>query len=279
MLVKTTEDNKIINFYKSYKKVFKKVVNAAKRMSNDRFIKNANCKSKAAWKVVKEGLGVLNKDKNSIESIEYDENTISDPNRISEIFNNYFIDAPLNKQLINHEYNLKHNFNNIPFKFRQVSHNQVEDTIKSLKNKKCSGWDEIPVFLIKLCREFISRPLARIINQSFQTGRFPDKLKYSVIRPIFKKGERSNLSHYRPIALLSAFSKIFERIVNTQLHDFLRKNEILSNSQHGFCNKYSTQSALSKLCNEVYRAVDMRQNPSFDSIDHSLLAEKLGCMV
>jgi uncharacterized protein YggL (DUF469 family) len=285
MLAKTTEDITILNYCKSYKKMFKKVVNAAKRLANDKFINNAKCKSKAAWSIIKENFGE-NK-RSSIKVIEFNKKTINDPKKISDLFNDYFVEPSLNSPSLKQNNSLEiiiNRVNTITFKFEPVTYGQVRKAIDGLKNKRASGWDEIPVSLIKYCKDYISHPLVKIINQSFRTGRFPDKLKYSIIKPIFKKGNRAQLSNYRPIALLPAFSKVFEKIVNDQLSDYLVKNGILSNTQHGFRTHFSTTSALSKVANEIHKAVDKKENvavisfdlsKAFDMVNHSLLLKKL----
>ena len=56
-------------------------------------------------------------------------------------------------------------------------------------------------------------PLTHIINMSLSTGIVPNDLKIAKVIPIFKKGEQDLVSNYRPISLLTCFSKIFERIV------------------------------------------------------------------
>jgi hypothetical protein len=56
------------------------------------------------------------------------------------------------------------------------------------------------------------------------TGIFPDRLKYSEVKPIYKKGDKSSTSNYRPILLLPAFSKIFEKILYKRLYQHLTTN-------------------------------------------------------
>ncbi len=77
-----------------------------------------------------------------------------------------------------------------------------------------------------------------------------------MVIPLFKKGDQENVSNYRPISVLSVLSKILEKFVSNQLIDFLLKNILLSNSQHGFRPNLSTESALLKVIDSIYRNMD-----------------------
>lgn len=93
-----------------------------------------------------------------------------------------------------------------------------EDVIKAskrLSNKYTAGPDGVPSFLVKDCIGVFAAPSAHIFNICAIEGYYPSMWKKSKITPIFKKGERTNIKNYRPIAMLSNFSKLFEVI----LHD------------------------------------------------------------
>ena len=79
------------------------------------------------------------------------------------------------------------------------------------------------------------------------SGIFPSGLKISIILPIFKKGDVNSLNNYRPISLLQAISKIFERIIYDQLYAYFDNNNILSEEQYGFHTNNSTELAAVKL--------------------------------
>ena len=83
-----------------------------------------------------------------------------------------------------------------------------------------------------------------IINRSLTTGVFPDSLKNARVTPIKKKGDKCNLSNYRPISLLPVFSKVFEKVAYIQLYDYLENNSILHKQQYGFRAKKSTTQAI-----------------------------------
>jgi hypothetical protein len=84
---------------------------------------------------------------------------------------------------------------------------EVEKIIKSLKNKHSSGYDEISNRIIKSSLPCIISPITYICNAILNTGIFPDRLKFAIVKPLFKKGKSSNISNYRPISLLTSFFK------------------------------------------------------------------------
>ena len=88
---------------------------------------------------------------------------------------------------------------------------EIEKIIAQLKHKNSCGYDEVTTKILKTVSPFIVSPLTHIYNRMLSTGTFPDRLKYSEIKPIYKKGEQTQIANYRPISLLPVFSKIFER--------------------------------------------------------------------
>ena len=89
---------------------------------------------------------------------------------------------------------------------------EVENVMNSLKNAS-PGPDEFPAFVGKECLDSIIEPLTHLINISFRSGVFPSELKLAKVVPIFKSGDSSSVNNYRPISVLSFFSKVFERVV------------------------------------------------------------------
>jgi len=96
--------------------------------------------------------------------------------------------------------------------------------IIKLSNSKSAGFDNIGPKLIKDVSSIIHDPLVHIFNMSLQNGCVSDKLK---VIPVFKKGDRSQLTNYRPISLLSIFDKLLEKLMYSKLISYLDQNNIL----------------------------------------------------
>jgi hypothetical protein len=88
---------------------------------------------------------------------------------------------------------------------------EVVDIIKGLGNKKSMETDDIPDYIIEKCYPKIKTALTHIINLSFETGKFPDLLKTTKVKPLYKKRCKTEIGNYRPVSLISGFSKIIEK--------------------------------------------------------------------
>lgn len=170
------------------------------------------------------------------------------------------------------------------FRPQPVDTNTIILTIKHLRESKSFGSDNISLRFIKDSLFVIAFYLTCIINTSITTGFFPTLWKYAIVTPLYKNGDRNDASNYRPISLLPIFSKILEKIVSTQLIEFLESNKLFSNNQHGFRPKLSTETALTVITNKIYNNIDNKQislltlcdlSKAFDSISHTTLLRKL----
>ena len=160
---------------------------------------------------------------------------------------------------------------------------EVENVINSLKNAS-PGPDEFPAFVGKECLDSIIEPLTHLINISFRSGVFPSELKLAKVVPVFKSGDSSSVNNYRPISVLSFFSKVFERVVYNRVLDFLCKNNVLYDYQFGFRQKHSAQHALITLIDKIHTSLDngdiaitilLDLKKAFDTVNHQILLQKL----
>ena len=109
------------------------------------------------------------------------------------------------------------------FTFSLVDHNVTSKCVSSLASKSSSGHDGISLKLLKFLSPALGKPLTLIINQSLVTGIFPTKLKIARVLPSFKKDDVTIMDNYRPISLLTSTSRLFEKILFTQLYNFFTK--------------------------------------------------------
>jgi len=117
---------------------------------------------------------------------------------------------------------------------------EIEKIIHSLKCKNSYGYDLISSRILKVSTPYVSSPLTYIFNKILSTGTFPNRLKFSEVKPLYKEGDKTEFSNYRPISLLTSFSKIIEKIIYKRLYCHLINNNILVNEQFGFREKLCT---------------------------------------
>ena len=123
-----------------------------------------------------------------------------------------------------------------------------------------------------------------LINQSFDTGIFPDDWKKAKVSPVYKADARNIADNYRPISIFPTISKLIERIVHAQVLEFFTKNNLLSKFQSGFRGMHSACTALlfatdvslrnmneGLLTGNVF--IDFKK--AFDTVDNSTLLRKL----
>ena len=215
---------------------------------------------------------------------------VSDDQDIAEAFNNFFtnigptlsnaIEVPPNKSYKDF---LKDKIY-ATFHFETVTIDEVKKIISKLKPKGSSGQDGISSALLKEINLTTANIITLIINQSISTGIFPDKLKVAKIVPIFKKDNPHLTGNYRPISLLPVISKVFEKVVFSQLYSYFDQNGLLYKSQYGFRKGHSCEFAAMEVTDKIFQSLDKKKLPialfldfskAFDTINHSILLNKL----
>jgi hypothetical protein len=156
----------------------------------------------------------------------------TDKQLMANELNDYFANigltlaSKIKPEAVKHSQYLRKNYPNSPA-MTETTESEIIAIVNDFENKTSSGADEIPVNLVKATFKYRFKPLMCIINNSILTGSFPDILKIAKICPIFKTGNKTDLENYRPISLLSTFSKIFEKVIHKRLTLYLEKNVIL----------------------------------------------------
>ncbi len=138
--------------------------------------------------------------------------------------------------------------------------------------------------VLKLFRHSLSPIFATLFNNCMYAGIFPDRLKIARVIPLYKSGDRSDITNYRPISLLPVFSKIFEKLIHSRVSSFLEKHNVIYNKQFGFRKRHSTIHALNTAVTQVVNSLNSKQavlgifldfSKAFDTIKHDILMDKL----
>ena len=183
---------------------------------------------------------------------------------------------------------------NATLNYIDINHETTYRTLLKLPLRVSTSPDCIPYYFLQKCAVPLTSPLTYLFRRIMLTGEVPELWKTAIVRPIFKKGTRSNPSNYRPISLTSGISKVLERIICKQLLSYLLTNHLISSTQHGFLSRKSTTSALLSTlpawqkeidCGNFVSSCFIDLSRAFDSISHSLLLTKLqgygisGCLL
>ena len=123
---------------------------------------------------------------------------------------------------------------------------------------KATGPNSISIFILKIMKPFFSFWLSKIVNLSIEKSIFPDLLKMAKITPLHKKDSKLNHLNYRPISLLSALSKIFEKFLYVRMYNFITNNNLFYGRQYGFRHKHSTNHALISLTENIKSHLDKK---------------------
>ena len=118
---------------------------------------------------------------------------------------------------------------------------EIENVVRNLPNNKAVGTDCIRNEYLKSTLHLLLPSYVKIFNIIFDTGIFPESWTLGVIQPVYKnKGDSKDPSNYRPISLLSCFSKVFTSILNNRLNSFADEVNLISPSQADFRKMHST---------------------------------------
>lgn len=275
-----------------YKKCRNKITNKiklAKKEYYERKIAHSQGSSKKTWDVINGAMGKKCKKKSVIKSIKCNNRIIVNKKDICNSLNTFFSN-------IGHDINSKFNDSNEMDYLRNVENNEstaffkpitckeLIDYVNVIKSNTSAGYDDIDIRIIKRCIHLICKPLSAIFNQCMEHGIFPDKMKIAKVVPVFKSGSPEIMTNYRPISVLSVFSKIFEKCIAARLVEFLTKCNIIKKNQYGFRAGHSTSSALTDFIHKVISAIDKGEillglfldlSKAFDTLDHKILLAKL----
>ena len=273
-----------------YNRVLNQAIRKAKRDYYQNMLTKYKHELKKTWRTLNTLLCRNKKNKAYPDRINTGAKIITNTQDIATYFNSFFSSigpklATSIRQTTAHDYKkYLTRIINCSFSFKETTPQNVTKIINNFLSKSSCGHDGLSMKLIKSLKAYLSRPLSLIINQSFCTGIFPDKLKIAKITPLFKKGDELIVDNYRPISVLPVLSKIFEKLAFAQLYDYFNENKLLYHSQYGFRKGHSTELASIEFIDNVIHKLDQGKLPisvfldlskAFDTLAHDILLHRL----
>ena len=141
----------------------------------------------------------------------------SNTDKIDQIINYY--KNHISYKLINERFQESGKEN---FELKLSNEEDIESIILKLNSEAASGFDKISPKILKLCCNQMKKSLSALINSTIKHGKFIPYCKKAIVSPLYKNpenGSRLNKSDYRPVSVLTAFSKVFEKYYqNTMMH-------------------------------------------------------------
>ncbi|CAB3250915.1 unnamed protein product [Arctia plantaginis] len=253
----------------------------AKDISQPTKITNSTNICRTAWKIINDDVGnIFTHD--IISEIRVDGKLIQQPIDIANRFNEHLIASTTRNVKKTHNTNKTRALSSIFLE--PADFTEVKNIIMSLNNTNSVGIDEVTTYILKQCVYEIVPVITHLINLSFETGVFPESLKKSIVKPLYKKGDKLELSNYRPITLIPILSKVFEKAMHKRLTTYLNRFKFIKEEQNGFQRGKSTTLAAFQLIYNVLKNVDTKKptiviffdmTKAFDHVSHQLLLEKL----
>ena len=213
----------------------------------------------------------------------YNDKWCSDNFGIAQLFNSYFYSVFTRETpSFSGDFYLSQSENNL--RTIDISISEVFEAMNSLDpNKlKAMGIDKISPKVLKYCATSLCEPITYLYSQCLHFGYLPQEWRTHCITPIYKNGDKSIVSNYRPISLLCIVSKVLEKIIYRHTINFF--SDLFNNHQFGFIPGRSSLQQLLLFVNDVITAkensyevdtiyVDFKK--AFDTVSHTTLLTKL----
>lgn len=288
---KFPEDQALQNKYKRFRNHFNSMLKTEKNYYESDLIATNKNNSKKLWNTVKDICNIKKSKSDYNELLNIRSNPMDSLNAVNDYFSSVGQNLAQNtlSQLQTSELQLTDSISvnaspsNSLF-LTPTDEFEITKIISGLKTASAPGSDMISNELLKRASHILASPIAHICNLSMSQGVVPNCFKIADICPIFKTGNKTAVSNYRPISLLPSLSKILEKVVNKRLLGFLESNNMLSSNQYGFRSGKSTEDAVVALVDHVTDCLDRSQKcigvfldlaKAFDTVSWPMLLRKL----
>lgn len=230
-----------------------------------------NIDNKQKWQELRK-LNIIRNRKNTVPS-----HLAEDVNSINSFFVNNDIDGP-DRELLDF-YRHAPCLTEFPFTFKQVTEEFISKIILNIKSNAI-GHDQLNKHLLHICCPFLIPHITHIVNQCIKNSTFPKVWKKAIITPLPKVSNPTEFAHLRSISILPTLSKVLEKVMESQIRDYLNDNDIIPSMQSGFRSGYSCETALCNITDDIFKACDdskitvlitLDYSKAFDMINHDIL--------
>ena len=282
-----TEESKLL--YKIARNKLTHSLDISKKAYYTNLFSNSSSDPKMLWKNIEKIIKFKKPKSNQINLIETKGEIITNPSKIADTFNNYFVTVGSNlsksfsHSCVSNPTALINTNKNSIF-LRPISNHEIYKLILELDSNKSTPSTSSSIKLLKMSAKIIVPALTIIFNRCLSEGIFPDIFKTAEVVPIYKSGSKSTISNHRPICLLCPFSKLLEKCIYTRINNFFNTHKLLYDSQFGFRNNCSTENAVLQLHNELLENISKKKiscsifvdlKKAFDTVNHNILLQKL----
>ena len=182
------------------------------------------------------------------------------------------------------EHTVDNNIDITCFNFRPVTQDKVEKLLLGMSPSKACDTDGLTARIIKACGSETVAPLTYVFNLSLQHNIFPNIWKSARVSSLYKDGDNTKPSNYRPILVLPILSKVLEHLVHDQVYTYISEAEYLSPNQAGFRKRSSISTCLIEFLDKIYDSMDngclsgvlfLDLRKAFDTVDHQIAISRL----
>lgn len=273
-------------------KDLQKLVNATRRKLKtdqmEHIMKKAGTDGKKMWSVINRELKRDSTKEKIIEKLEVDGTVTDEKTDIAWFLNDFFVHTGSRVAGNSADGSATNVLPEVKCRdsigLEDVTTEEVIKSVLELKGDSAPGHDGITSNDVKILIDIIADVLKNLIQKCLMTGNFPDELKITKIIPIYKSGSKRQMNNYRPIALISTFSKIIEKVIKTRLLTFIEQHVGFDSYQYGFVCNSNAQSAVTDLLDCICNSLDKKKyavavfidlSKAFDVVNHKLLLKKL----
>jgi len=276
--------------FKKYRNLYNTTLRAGKKLYFEKELLANQSDLKKSWQLLKKAANIGKSTSEPPSCFLIDGISFTDPLEMANKLNSFFANMPSeiiskinpSEELIVDDPPPDGPF--LDFLDTPLTDQEIIDAISQLQPKTSLDFNNLSMSFLKRIVLNIFSPLKHVIALSLSTGSVPTQFKIAKIVPIFKSGEKNNMDNYRPISLLSNFSKICEKVVANRLVLFLETNDLLTANQFGFRKKHSTIHPMVQFTNFISNALNKKEHAialfcdlrkAFDTVDHDILIKKL----